>query len=59
MCGLESGLDEFCRTLKTVCNDRQITLDKGVDILARKAKELFGTLPANVDISNIYNVLGC
>ena len=54
MCGLESRLAEFRGSLKKVCNDRKITLDQGVDILARKAKQLFGPkLTSNVDTSNI------
>jgi hypothetical protein len=53
MCGLESRLTEFRGRLKKVCNDRKITLDQGVDILAHKAKQLFGPLTANLDTSNI------
>jgi hypothetical protein len=58
MCGLESRLAEFRGSLKKVCNDRKITLDQGVDILARKAKQLFGPkLTANVDTSNIVQII--
>lgn len=52
MCGL-SRLDKLCNKLIMVCNNNQISIDQGVDILDQKAAHFFGTFPANVDISNI------